>query len=300
MSGKQPNFILIGSPKSGTTSVYEYLKQHPDIFLSENKEPKFFSFLNHDLNYTGHEKAVSQIMSSTPRTWEEYLKLFDTASTAKIIGEASPIYFHFPGTAENIANKLPEVKLAVILRNPVDRLYADWKHNIRMGWEPIKNFEKALNAWEDRKSLNWFPYLDYLPKGMYGSHLQEFLKYFDRSQIHVMFYEDLKKRPNELVKSLFRFLNVADDIIVDTTTVYMKGTPIIANEKVDFWANRFKGFFKRKGISFLTFIPDLFLKSYQIPDEMPAKLRKKYTAYFKKDIHLLERLLDKDLSHWYA
>ena len=164
MEEVKPNFIIIGAPKCGTTSLYKYVGQHPDVYMSENKEPKFFAFAETDLNFSGHQKAVNQIKSSTTRNFEDYLALFQKGKDYKIRGEASPIYFHYPGTARRIKYYLPGIKMALILRNPVDRLYSDWKHQIRMGWEEETNFIDALRKWDERKNHNWFPYLDYLPK----------------------------------------------------------------------------------------------------------------------------------------
>lgn len=145
--------MIIGSPKSGTTSLYKYLAQHPEIDFSDRKEPKYFCWKDQDINFYGNERVIGQIKESTVQDLKSYLMLFENKK-AKFLGEASADYFHSKIAPKNIYGFNPEMKLIVILRNPVERAYSDWRHNVRMGYEPIKSFRKAINdIEEDRKSV---------------------------------------------------------------------------------------------------------------------------------------------------
>ena len=115
-----PNFFIIGAGKSGTTSLYHYLKQHPQIFMSPVKEPKYFAFAGQRLNYTGPGDA--RIVPETTTTREAYLDLFREAGDQSAVGEASTVYLGpINGTAQRIAQQVPEARIVAILRQPADR-----------------------------------------------------------------------------------------------------------------------------------------------------------------------------------
>src|SRR5690606_352800 len=133
--------------KSGTTSLFKYLSQHPEISFAKGKEPKYFSFKDISLDFKGNKTVLNQIRRSTVQNTYEYKSMFSEINT-KYIGEATPDYLHFFPAAKNIFEFNPDMKLIVILRNPIERTYSDWKHNFAMGYEPINNFREALDLIE--------------------------------------------------------------------------------------------------------------------------------------------------------
>src|SRR3712207_4104321 len=128
-----PNFLVIGAMKSGTTALYYYLEQHPEIYMSPVKEPNFFS----------QENAADTVTHIGT-----YEQLFKGASGKKAIGEASHSYLYEPRAAAEIRRYVPKVKLIAILRNPIDRAYSHFLHMVRSGTEPLDDFAQALREEE--------------------------------------------------------------------------------------------------------------------------------------------------------
>jgi hypothetical protein len=171
-----PAFIIIGAQKAGTTSLYKYLRQHPNIVPALKKEVKFFD-CNYDLGldwYRSHFPYHSKLNGQ------------------KMTGEASPHYLFHPLAARRIANVLPEVKLIALLRNPVERAYSHYQLNVRRGREPL-SFEQAIDKEEERLQgmrekilagedipLYNFLHYSYLAKGIYADQLQYWFAQFPR------------------------------------------------------------------------------------------------------------------------
>ena len=133
---KKPNFFIVGAAKCGTTSLYRYLRQHPDVFMPEQKEPNFFGS---DLSY--RFPRISQA---------RYLSCFAKAKGETRIGEATTIYLYSEKAAEEIKAFSPEAKIIIMLRNPVDVLYSYHSQQLYSGNEDIPDFEEALRAEVDR------------------------------------------------------------------------------------------------------------------------------------------------------
>ena len=140
MQKKKPNFIIIGAMKAATTSLYTYLKQHPDIFITKVKEPMFFNNCNQEKDY----KIIGS-KSKKVNTLEGYLSLFNDVKNEKAIGEASPAYIYNEKAPSLISNILPKVKIIAILRHPTDRAYSNFLHTKRSDRENIISFQLAIN-----------------------------------------------------------------------------------------------------------------------------------------------------------
>ena len=149
-----PNFLIIGAMKSGTTALYYYLEQHPEIYMSPVKEPNFFSSQERE-NAAG---AVARIGN--------YRDLFRGVSGETAIGEASHSYLYEPGAAAEIRRYAPEAKLIAILRNPIDRAYSHFLHMVRSGTEPLDDFAQALQ--EEAAGIHKErTFQDYIGRGLY-------------------------------------------------------------------------------------------------------------------------------------
>ena len=147
---KLPNFLIVGAAKSGTTSLYHYLKQHPEIYMSPVKEPKFITaqFLSFPFKGIGDEKVEQNIVKS----YNEYCNLFKDVSKEKIIGEASPDNLYFFEKAINIIiYHLKNPKIIIILRNPIERAFSAYMYFINCNREYL-SFEEALKEEEKRRS----------------------------------------------------------------------------------------------------------------------------------------------------
>jgi len=152
---KLPNFLIVGAPKSGTTSLYYYLKEHPEIYMSKLKEPHFFSKECKNLPFRGPKDESLGSTKYMNLTWEDYQNLFKGAITYKAVGEASADYlYYFKCSIKNIKKYLGNPKIIIILRNPIERAFSAYLHMLRDGREYL-SFREALHMEEERKKNNW-------------------------------------------------------------------------------------------------------------------------------------------------
>src|SRR5918995_399458 len=199
-----PNFLIIGAMKSGTTALYYYLEQHPEIYMSPVKEPNFFS----SQEQGSAADAVTHIGT--------YQYLFRGASGEKAIGEASHSYLYEPRAAAEIRRYVPEAKLIAILRNPIDRAYSHFLHMVRSGTEPLDNFAQALRE-EEVGIHKERTFQDYVGRGLYYDQLKRYFETFPREQVRIYLYEDLSGAPISTVQDAFRFLEVDDSFVPDVS-----------------------------------------------------------------------------------
>jgi len=201
-----PNFLILEAAKSGTSSLYRYLAQHPDIFMSRFKEPTFFVWAD-----TQHEirgPGVGHVRRQVIRDLDSYRQLFSEAKEARVRGEASTGYLHTPGVAERIQQYVPEAKLIAILRNPIDRAYSAFLHARRAGFEPLADFQQALEEEPRRIRDRWIGLTLYTTLGMYAEQLDRYLAVFPTEQIRVYLFDDLVRDRISVAQDAFRFLEV--------------------------------------------------------------------------------------------
>jgi hypothetical protein len=217
-----PNFFIIGAHKAGTTSLYHYLNQHPQIYMSPIKEPFFF---NHDITPDG--KLVKRRLEGPGRRFalpfaniEEYRTLFSGVKGEKAIGEASPFYIYAPGTPERIKRHVPEARAIALLRNPADRAYSAFLHAVRGGREPVNDFAQVLRKEADGIRDNWSYVRRYRAGGLYYARLKRYYEVFGRERVGVWLYEDLRDDPASVTQEAFRFLEVDDAFVPDTSLKY--------------------------------------------------------------------------------
>jgi len=296
-----PNFLVIGGMRCGTTSLYYYLRQHPEIFLSRVKETHFFS----SRNFLPVAKKHFWIKSPL----EKYADLFKNASTEKAIGEVCTTYLYVAQSARRIYNYLPNVKLIAIIRNPVDRAYSHFNHRRQLGLEPIKDFSEALSAEKERirqgLGMVWY----YQDTGFYYSQLKRYFDAFPREQIKVCLFEELQSNPSALMKKIYSFLEVDDDFSPDTSVRYnMSGMPVNPLLR-SLYILGLAGSRCARGLLIKQFIPfrlkhrfalaqtKLLQKNIAAPALSP-EIRKQLTEVFRNDILQLQDLLQTDLGHW--
>src|SRR5215210_1748036 len=152
-----PNFLVIGAGKSGTTSLYHYLRQHPDVYMSPVKEPLFFAAEGGRIRFPGPDgRMISRAANPGAVTrMKDYRALFAGVSGKKAVGEASPQYLYTPEAPLRIKHYVPEAKLIAVLRNPVERAYSAFLHRTRLGREPLADFSEALRQEDSRMREGW-------------------------------------------------------------------------------------------------------------------------------------------------
>lgn len=206
------NFFIVGAAKAGTTSLSKYLNQHPDIFMSPIKEPKYFSVPDNRYPHTGPGAAHAD--SRVIKNKGDYDLLFNGAENYRVRGEASVDYLYYPGVAKRIKQYNPDAKIVIILRNPVERAYSAYMHYIRDGHESL-SFEDALAAEVDRKLENREFFWLYKELGYYYEQVKRYLNCFDETQIHIELFDDFQVDSLEVTKNIYNFLNVSTRFIPD-------------------------------------------------------------------------------------
>jgi len=220
-----PNFLIIGAGKSGTTSLYHYLKQHPEVYMSPVKEPKFFAMEGKTLDFRGPNDEAHMNRKSITDI-DTYRTLFRGVTEEKAIGEASPLYLYSQEAPGRIKHYIPHARLIAILRNPVERAFSSYLHCIRDRGEPLEDFAKALQDEETRIANGWGPIWHYKNAGFYSAQLERYFDTFRREQIEIFLYEDLKDDPVGVLQSIFRFLRVDDTRLPDISLKHnISGVP---------------------------------------------------------------------------
>lgn len=223
-----PNFLLIGTMKAGTTSLYYYLKQHPQVYMSPVKAPDFFTLEGRELDFNGPEGRahINRWISENKATSiEEYRALFRGVSTETAIGEATPVYLYSPEALSRIKHHIPEAKLIAVLRNPADRAYSAFLHCVRDGREPL-DFTQALQAEEERIRNHWEYIWHYKNMGFYYPQLERCYEMFEKEQIRIYLYGDLKEDPVGVAQDIFRYLEVDDAFAPNISREYnVAGVP---------------------------------------------------------------------------
>lgn len=206
-----PDFIIIGAQRCGTTSLYNYLVEHPDVVPAFRKEVHFFD--NH------FNKGITWYRSHFPLFWYKYY-VNKIRHQDFITGEASPYYIFHPHAPQRIFETVPRVKLIALLRNPVDRAYSHYQHEVKMGFETL-SFEDAIEREKERLPIEMAKMLEdknycsfdhrnysYLSRGIYVDQLEVWTSFFPRDQILVLKSEDFYDDPPATVKQVVEFMDL--------------------------------------------------------------------------------------------
>jgi len=294
-----PNFFVIGVGKAGTSSLYRYLAAHPNIYMSPVKEPRYFAT---DLDVVGpkREQVRDDWAVTSP---DAYRHLFDEVQNEEAIGEASACYMESRVAAQNIFETVPDARLIAILRDPVERSYSHFQMHVRARTQRLPHFdseEERVDYLIDRLSDSF-----YVRKGQYYEQLRRYFKRFDRRQIKVCFFDDLKTKPESLTKSIYSFLSVNPTFIPEEIgAVHNKGgVPRIQ------WIQEFIKTQSSLKSATKKLLPTglyerakwwIIERNKQESPELPARARKRLLPHYEEDIRRLEQELGVDLSDWLA
>ena len=191
-----PNFFIVGAQRSGTTSLYNYLRQMQGIYMSPLKEPCFFS---PSIPLTPFRRFV--------RDKNEYLDLFRGIKTEKAIGEASPFYLWDPESPILIYDSVPNARIIAIVPDPVERAYSSYLMNLNAGFETLNFIDAILRNYNDLKQ-GCLRYPFYIELGFYGEQMERYLNRFGSGRIKIILFDDFIKNTNDVVREVARFLDV--------------------------------------------------------------------------------------------
>jgi len=296
-----PNFLLIGAQKAGTTALYHYLRQHPEVYMPEVKEPGFFAFEGEELNYRDHAGKAASICSYTITDPETYRRLFDGVEQERAVGEATTLYLHSEKAMSRIRSYVPDARLIAVLRHPVDRAYSAYMHAVREGREPIDDFEDALQA-ETRRVRNGWGFLwRYDTLSRYAAPVRRYLEAFEKEQVRFYLFDEFVESPKDLVQDLYAFLGCDPSFEPDTDVRYnASGTPKHP------WLDRFLGRRHAMKEMIKPLLPAslrrraaMWLRNQNLEkSELAPTVRRQLTRRFENDVLELQTLLNRDLHHW--
>jgi len=293
-----PNFVVIGAYKSGTTSLYQYLKEHPEIFLSSVKE---MSYLAYEDGVTPRSiwgtPIVRDLNQFLIRSISAYQNNFKSVNSEKAIGDVSPMYMASAVAPERIKHYLEDVKIIAILRNPVDRAYSAYLMHVRNGREN-RNMEDIIleNPFEER----------IIRTGFYYPQLKRYFDLFDADKIRILIFEEFKANTVKVMQDVYRFLGVTDSFVPNVNIIHNVGG-IPKHPKLyrlglgrRFWIiQRYLPSLSRivtkplRGVR-ISVINREFIKA----PELPADVRYKLKEVYRGDILQLQNMLKRDLSAW--
>ena len=307
-----PNFLIIGVAKSGTTSLYRCLEQHPQVFMSHSKEPSFFAFEGEGLN--SRRPGDRWVARYAITDIESYQALFQGVLGETAIGEGSNAYLYSARAPQRIRHYVPEMKLIAILRHPVERAYSAYLMCVHQGREPCQNFAEAVRAEEARIRDSWSPMWHYVRGGLYSKHLKHYFDLFDLQQIRVYLLDDFKVDPVSVLRDAFRFLCVDETFVPDVPVKYTVGgvpknklvhallspllllvarpNPVKAALKqlLPAGAGPHAGMLKR--------LRNLEWRNMVKPPPLSPELRRELLEVYREDILRLQDMIGRDLSAW--
>jgi hypothetical protein len=191
-----PNFFIVGAQKAGTTSLYFYLKEVPQVYMSPLKEPFYFA-----------PHAVHNSASDIIRDKKEYLRLFEKANGYTAIGEATPIYLWDPDAPKLIHQTVPHARIIMILRDPIERAYSNYLMRVRYSGVQSSFYNELIRDYRSQEKLYGKSQL-YVEFGMYYEQVKRYFDIFGREQVKVIIFEEFVKRPEQTVNEVLAFLGV--------------------------------------------------------------------------------------------
>ncbi len=297
----RPNLFIVGAPKCGTTSMHDYLDQHPEIFMSRNKEPRHFA----------------DELEIDPRRYigdrSTYLGLFQEGRDARYRGESSPLYLFSQTAAQRIKEFEPDARIIIMLRNPVDMINSLHLERINTGNEDLLSLQEALDAEPERREGKRIPPTTrlknchvYTEIATFSPQVQRFFDQFDRDKVHIIIFDDLKSNVQRVYRETLEFLQVDPNVEVDLG-IRNQSRPVTGT---DLAIKRF--FTKNRKLKRLLVdpLPDPVLKFYRRlvsktgkvlrDQQIDPTLRNRLVEQFRPEVDRLSTLIDCDLSHWSA
>ena len=294
MSVEYPDFYLVGAPKCGTTALYDFLGQHPQIFLPRTKELLHFAS---DLSYP------------TRLSENEFLAHFSDRQGEQRAGTAHTAYLQSRRAASEIKSKRPDADIIIMLRNPVDMLHSWHSELLYETIEDIEDFESALDAEPARRRGERIPrsarnsYVEslyYTDVAAFGEQVQRYLDTFGRSHVHVILQDELSADPGATYRATVEFLRVDSSHVPQFGKLNVNKAVRSRMLQKLYFATAAPG---HRAVRRLVPAPVrrrlLAMNARATPrPEMPSHVRRRLERVFRDDVARLGDLLGRDLSGW--
>lgn len=309
---KTPNFIIAGAAKAGTTSIYHYLNGHPDVYMSPIKEPHYFCDDIRCENFSkSYQKKVCFDMKkyldsaalekrhiNFVENLKDYCQLFREIKKEVIAGEASVGYLYSQVAAEKIYKFNSDMKIVMVLRDPVERAFSHWVMNLRGNNVCRSSFLDAVKKDQEIEEKGWSKSRLYIELGLYHKQVKRYLDIFPREHVLILLYDDLCTDPDAFFKKLFEFLQIMP-MSIDAgqryNSAFIPKYPALNDAINKMKINKLVTKFLSKDVK--NKIKKSLSDNKNIP-KLTSLDRGDLQCYFDADIVLLEKLIDRNLSAW--
>lgn len=301
---RKPNLFIVGAARCGTSAMHEFLQQHPDIFMSQPKEPMFFGS---DLPFGFRPEPPL----------EKYLSLFAAARDEKIAGESSVKYLYSKRAAHEIRECCGAARIIIMLRNPVDMMHSLHAHFLQWNFEDLADFGSAVAAEPARKLGRRLPANLVIPPAMlwyremasFAEQVRRYLEVFGRENVHFMLYEEFQKDTALVYRKTLEFLGVRADFAPELRVINANRQTrselvkkLVLNTRFAVWlaTHKHSRYIGRACIRAREALDAL--KEWNTREAkrtpMDAALRRQLTQEFAPEVERLGALVGRDLSHW--
>jgi len=278
-----PNFFIVGAPKAGTTSLYEYLRTLPEIFMPKEKEPSFFC-----------KGIIPNSSTWVIRDKNEYLKLYEKVTDEKIIGDASTFYLSDPGASSQIFKTVPDAKILISLRNPIERAYSHYMMHSTKKQLTTSFHEQLLK--ELNQSLDPSTLQIRFDLGLYSEDVKRFLNTFGKKNVKVIVFEEFIKNVDGIVEEILKFLDLDSKISKFDNKAYNQYSPArgTVSERILTSKTLFKISKRIMSKSTRKSLIDKFLVGERVKPKMTAEDRDALMKYYKSDVINLKKILGRE------
>lgn len=312
----RPNFLIIGERRSGSTSLAKWISNHPEIYIHPQMDKAYFVDSELVGIQTDKEGQTKTCVWRDKHTVDEYYSFFDKRESETAIGEKSADYLFWEPCHQRIKDFIPEVRILITLRNPIDRAWSMYWNEFGKGRETL-SFEDAINREEERAKDSDYGKLhfSYITRGFYQESIERLLQTFNRNQIYIVILEEANNDLKSVLKEVYSFLKVdpnkgldGNGSKVNTNWTLVAKPYIVQNKVLCYLENQIFSVFtkfvyripKLHTYSKRKFIKLMFTGTRKHKSEIVMNLstRKKLQKLYKPHIESLESLLQKDLSVW--
>lgn len=281
-----PNFLLIGAMKAGTTSLYEYLRLHPQVYVPDTKELNFFL-----AEYAGTHPLRPPEQMNWPRGLDWYASQFRASAGATAIGEVSPNYTkfpHYPGAPERIHDLIPDVRLIYVVRHPLERLRSHYLHDVSIGRQrsPLRDV-----VFDDTR---------YIDASRYAMQIERFERFFDPDRILLLTSQELRSHPDTSVDRILAFLGVEPALLP-------RGARFEAHQTADKRVRSSLPYRALRRLPFRDRLPDTLVRRVRdrvtapLPDQLadlPVEVDRRVRDRLAPDVEAIASRLPGDFDGW--
>ena len=295
-----PDFFIAGAPKAGTTAVHAALARHPALYMSAVKEPKFFLTDGPPPARGG----PGDVQTYREHVWrrDDYEALFAPAPAGTLRGESTPFYLYHRDAQRRIRALIPDARLIVILRDPVERAHSNWAHLWSAGLDPVDDFVLACAEEQRRIEAGWADFWRYTSLGRYGDQLEHLYTVFPRDQVLVFRYHALIESPGLVLDQICAFLGVPQGVLAEVPRENVTAHPQLSlRHRTVAKALRASSAVSNvlPGATTLTGSLERVLQRDSRPRQpLTWEQRQALLPRFEADIRLLEVITGEDFGNW--